>query len=228
MTPTILVVEDDKDLQGFLKDLLTSQGFVVHMTSKGSEAISMVDTSEPDLMVLDLTLPDMSGEGVCTEVRKNHASMPIVMLTAKSAVAERVQGLALGADDYITKPFVPEEFVARVKARLRDKGDGARKLVLGDLELDPQKVEVRRNGKIIHLTAHEFKLLEYLMSHVGVVLSREMILNRVWAYNFDVESRVVDVYMGYLRKKIDSGASTKLIHSVRGFGYTLKLPDKKK
>ncbi len=185
----------------------------------------MIEKSEPDLVILDLNLPDMQGEGVCQEIRKINPTLPIIILTAKSGVNEKVQGLNLGADDYITKPFIPEEFVARVRTRLRDKASGGTKLQVEDLELDQQKVEVKRGGKVIVLTAHEFKLLEYLMTHPGVVLSRDMILNRVWAYNFDVESRVVDVYMGYLRKKIDADYPQKLLHSVRGFGYVLKAGD---
>lgn len=222
MLPTILLVEDDTDFQTYVEDLLSKNGYKTYLANKGSEAIKLVEKIQPQLIILDLNLPDMSGEGVCMEVRKEDPNIPIIMLTAKNSISEKVQGLTLGADDYITKPFIPEEFLARVKARLRPASPASSVVKVADLELDTQKIEVKRGDKIINLTPHEFKLLEYLMSNVGVVVSREMILNRVWAYSFDVESRVVDVYMGYLRKKIDLGQKKKLIHSVRGFGYTIR------
>ncbi len=222
MNSNILIVEDDKDFQQYLKSILTKNGYSVQAVSKGINAINLINKLEPDLVVLDLNLPDMSGEGVCIEVRKDHPSLPIIMLTAKSAIHDKVQGLSMGADDYITKPFIPDEFLARIKARLRQKAEGPSKIVVDDLELDTKKVQVKRGDKIISLTPHEFKLLEYLMHNKGVVLTREMILNRIWSYSLDVESRIVDVYMGYLRKKIDSGFKKKLVHSIRGFGYTIK------
>lgn len=222
MEPTILVVEDDIDFQAYVEELLTKNGYKAYLANKGSDAIKLIEKVQPNLIILDLNLPDMSGEGVCMEIRKEDPNIPIIMLTAKSSISEKVQGLSLGADDYITKPFIPEEFLARVKARLRPQKPADSKMKVADLELDTQSIEVKRAGKVISLTPHEFKLLEYLMSNVNVVVSREMILNRVWAYSFEVESRVVDVYMGYLRKKIDAGQKKKLIHSVRGFGYTIK------
>lgn len=222
MTQKILVVEDDIDFAEYVKETLSKSGFLPHHVSKGTKALEYADKIQPDLVVLDLQLPDMTGEVICQELRKKYPTLPIIMLTAKNSTSEKVQGLNLGADDYITKPFVPDEFIARIKARLRPTQSGNEKLVIGDLELDPQKVEVKRNGKVINLTPQEFKLLEYLMHNPSVVLSREMILNRIWSYSLDVESRVVDVYMGYLRKKIDNGYKKKLIQSVRGFGYTIK------
>jgi len=222
MTPSILIVEDDKDFQKYIKDLLVKNGYSVQVVSKGIPAIDLVDKLEPDLVVLDLNLPDMHGESVCMEIRKEHPNLPIIMLTAKNTTSDKVQGLAIGADDYITKPFVPEEFLARVKARLRSNTVTDYKVKIDDLELDSKKVQVKRAGKVINLTPHEFKLLEYLIHNRGVVLTREMILNRIWSYSLNVESRVVDVYMGYLRKKIDNDSKKKLIHCVRGFGYTIK------
>jgi len=222
MTPSVLVVEDDKDFQRFLKDLLVKNGYSVQTTDKGITAISVIEKINPDLVILDLNLPDMHGESVCSEIRKEHQNLPIIMLTSKSSVSEKIQGLSAGADDYITKPLEPDEFLARVKARLRTQTNTSSKIKIDNLELDSKKVEVRRGGKIINLTPHEFKLLEYLIHNKGVVLTREMILNRIWAYSLNVESRVVDVYMGYLRKKIDSGSKKKLIHCIRGFGYTIR------
>ncbi len=222
MTQSIIIVDDDKDFQKYLKDLLSKEGFQVQIASKGTEALALAKRIPPSLIVLDLNLPDMTGEAVCVELRKDNTTLPIIMLTAKTSTTEKVEGLNLGADDYITKPFNPDEFLARIKARLRQKTGNATKIVIADLELDTKKIEVRRGGKVINLTPHEFKLLEYLMVNKGDVLNREQILNRIWSYSLDVESRVVDVYMGYLRKKIDSGFKQKLIHSVRGFGYTIK------
>ncbi len=222
MIPSILIVEDDKDFQKFLRELLIKNGYNVQTTEKGINAINMINKLEPDLLILDLNLPDMHGESVCTEVRKDHPNVPIVMLTSKTSTSEKVEGLSMGADDYITKPFIADEFIARVKARLRNKDNAGLKIKIGDLELDSKKIEVRRAGKLINLTPHEFKLLEYLMYNKGVVLTREMILNRIWSYSLNVESRVVDVYMGYLRKKIDSNSKKKFIYCIRGFGYTIK------
>ena len=222
MVHTILVVEDDKGLQKYLKELLLDNGYAVHTAADGIAALEYFKQSEPDLMVLDLGLPNMNGEAVCQEVRKKYKDMPIIILTAKDSINDIVQGLNLGADDYMTKPFVADEFLARIKARLRKQGDNETILKVNDLELDSKTLEVRRDGKQIQLTPKEFKLLQYLMSNKGRILTREMILSRIWLYSNDVETRVVDVYMGYLRKKIDSGYPKKLLHSVRGFGYVIK------
>lgn len=222
MTPSVLVVEDDKDFQKFLKSLLIKNGYSVQTTDKGIAAIDIVEKIQPNLIILDLNLPDMHGESVCSEIRKNHQNLPIIMLTSKSSISEKIQGLVAGADDYITKPFEPDEFLARVKTRLRNQTDTNSKLKIDNLELDSKKIEVKRRGRIINLTPHEFKLLEYLIHNKGIVLTREMILNKIWDYSLNVESRVVDVYMGYLRKKIDAGEKKKLIHCIRGFGYTIR------
>lgn len=222
MAASILICDDDRDFLLYVKDLLIKTGYTVRAASKGIDAINMVDKQAPDLVILDLNLPDMKGEGVCVEIRKEHPGIPIIMLTSKDSVSEKVQGLSMGADDYITKPFIADEFLARVKARLRQQASGDAILTVSDLVLDNKKIEVRRDGKLVNLTPHEFKLLEYLMQNKGVVLTRDMILNRVWSYSLEVESRVVDVYMGYLRKKIDTDHNKKLIHSIRGFGYTVK------
>ncbi|MBU2632660.1 response regulator transcription factor [Patescibacteria group bacterium] len=222
MNSSILIVEDDKEFQKYLKDLLIKNGFTVQTASRGISAIGLVEKLEPDLIILDLNLPDMHGEGVCQEIRKDHPNLPIIMLTAKTATSDKVQGFNMGADDYITKPFIVDEFLARVKVRLKQKNNVKSTLKIADLELDNKKVQVRRGHKLINLTPHEFKLLEYLIYNKGMVLTREMILNRIWAYSLNVESRVVDVYMGYLRKKIDNNHKKKLIHCIRGFGYTIR------
>lgn len=222
MTPYVLIIEDDKDFQAYLKDLLTENEYNVKVASKGIAGLNLIDALEPDLVVLDLKLPDMTGEGVCAEIRKKHPTLPIIMLTAKDGISDKIQGLTMGADDYITKPFVAEEFLARIAARLRNKTKGQTKIIVADLEVDGKKFQVKRGEKIINLTPQEYRLLEYLINNKDSVLTREMILNRIWIYSPDIESRVVDVYIGYLRKKIDTGFKKKLIHSIRGFGYTIR------
>lgn len=222
MTQSILVVEDDKGLQKYLKELILDNGFAVQVAGDGIIALDYLQKTQPDLVVLDLGLPNMSGETVCLEIRKKYKDLPVIILTARDSISDIVQGLNLGADDYITKPFVADEFLARVKARLRRQGNADTVLKVADLELNNKTLEVKRAGKPIQLTPQEFKLLQYLMNNKGRILTREMILNRIWLYSSDVETRVVDVYMGYLRKKIDNGHMKKLLHSIRGFGYVIK------
>lgn len=222
MTNTILVVEDDPGLQKYLKELLWENAYVVHVAPDGVQALNSLNKLKPDIMLLDLGLPNMTGESVCVEAKKKYPELPIIILTAKDTTSDIVEGLNLGADDYMTKPFVADELLARIKARLRGSEDNSGKLTVGDLELDNKSFEVTRAGKPIHLTPQEFKLLEYLMNNKGRILTREMILNRVWLYSPDIETRVVDVYMGYLRKKIDDDHKEKLLKSVRGFGYMIK------
>lgn len=221
MVNKILVVEDDTGLQKYLRELFLANQFSVQIAPDGIAALNTIDKIPPDLVVLDLGLPNMSGESVVREVKKKTPNLPII-LTAKDSISDIVEGLNLGADDYMTKPFVADELLARVKARLRRDGAVDAKLKVADLELDRESLEVKRAGKLIQLTPQEFKLLEYLIHNKGRVLTREMILNRVWLYSQDIETRVVDVYMGYLRKKIDSDYTKKLLHSVRGFGYMIK------
>ncbi|NTU46651.1 response regulator transcription factor [Candidatus Roizmanbacteria bacterium] len=222
MVQTILVIEDDKGLQKYLKELLLDNGYSVLTSMDGIAGLDMLARTAPDMLVLDLNLPNMSGESVCIEVKKLYPELPILILTAKDAVADKVRGLELGADDYMTKPFIADEFLARIKARLRSHGNVDTKLRVGDLELDTRTLEVKRNGLLISLTPQEFKLLQYLMHNQGRILTRDMILNRIWLSSPDIETRVVDVYMGYLRKKIDQGYDKKLLQSVRGFGYVIK------
>lgn len=164
----------------------------------------------------------MSGESVCSEIRKSYPDLRVIILTAKDQIGDIIQGLSLGADDYMTKPFVADELLARIKARLRYQGGPDSILKVGNLELDDKNLTVQRDSQPIQLTPQEFKLLQYLMSNKGRILTREMILNRVWLLNPDIETRVVDVYMGYLRKKVDNEHPKHLLHSVRGFGYMIK------
>jgi two-component system response regulator MprA len=220
MTYKILIVEDDKNIREFLEEAFKESGYSVKSTGDGAQAIKMVKEAKPDTLVLDLGIENIAGETVCAEIKKMHPELPIIILTAKNTSGDIVRGFDLGADDYMSKPFEIDELLARVRARLKQKGTSI--LEIGDLKLDSSKYEVKKNGKLIPLTSTEFKLLEYLMINQGVVLSRESILDHIWLYSPDIESRVVDVYIGYLRKKIDSGSDMPLIKSVRGFGYTIR------
>lgn len=222
MLKTILIAEDEKDIREYLKKSLIDNDYSVIEASDGIEAIDQANKKLPDMVILDLGLPKMSGESVCQEIKKNYPNTPVIILTAKSKSTEVVQGFTLGADDYVAKPFIIEELLARIKARFKALGEDQEILKASDLVLNNKTKEVKRGNKNVSLTPKEFELLYYLMSNVGKVLSRDMILNRVWLYSPDMESRAVDVYVGYLRKKIDSNNKKKLIQSVRGFGYTIK------
>ncbi|MBI4100003.1 response regulator transcription factor [Candidatus Microgenomates bacterium] len=219
---TVLVIEDDNGVRTYLRELLLDNGYNCQLASDGASGLVVAEKLPPDLVILDLGLPNMSGETVCQELRKSFPKLPIIILTAKDGTANVIAGFNLGADDYVTKPFVGSELLARIKARLKPGGADQKVLKVADLELDPKTLEVKRGKKQITLTRHEFELLKYLMTNPDQVLSREMILNRVWSYSPDVESRVVDIYIGYLRKKIDKGHNKPLLHSNRGFGYSLK------
>lgn len=220
MAPIVLIIEDNTDLQQYLEELLLDNGYIVKTAGDGASALKIVKKSLPNLVILDLVLPDVSGETVCQEIKKMSPDLQVIILTAKDTLQDIVHGLDIGADDYITKPFEGKELLARIKARLRDEGDTT--LSVADLSLNQATLEVKRDGKTVPLGPKEFKLLQYLLLNKGKVLTREMILNRVWSYSPDVETRVVDIYIGYLRKKIDGEFKKKLLHTVRGFGYTLK------
>ncbi|QQG44444.1 MAG: response regulator transcription factor [Candidatus Roizmanbacteria bacterium] len=221
MIRNILIVEDDVGIQKYLKELFLDHGYSVKATADGVKALESIKKSQPDLVLLDLNLPDVSGESICLEIRKNYPNIRVIILTAKDTSSDIIQGLNLGADDYVTKPFIADELLARINARLRHTANDSR-LKIADLELDDKTLEVKRGGRLIKLTPQEFKLLHYLMYNKGRILTRDMILNRIWPSSYDIETRVVDVYMGYLRKKIDSTSKKKLIYSARGFGYMLK------
>lgn len=224
MIYSIMVVEDDEGIQTYLKELLLDNGFNVITASDGITALKIIKKSVPDLVLLDLGLPDMSGESVCKQIHKELPDLRVIILTAKDTPNDIIQGLDLGADDYITKPFVADVLIARIQARLRRKLGDNSKLKVGDLELDTKTLEVHRGEKEIQLTPQELKLLQYMIQNKGRILTRDMILNRLWLSSVDIETRIVDVYIGYLRKKIDRGFENKLIHSVRGFGYMIKEP----
>jgi DNA-binding response OmpR family regulator len=188
----------------------------------GIEAIARVKKSQPDVVLLDLGLPKMRGEAVCKEIKKQFPDVQVIILTSQDTTPDIVRGLNIGADDYVTKPFEVDEVLARVQARLRAKNPSDNKLVVDDLVIDTTTMDVKRGKKEIVLTPQEYKLLEYLIRNQGKVLTRNMILNRLWLFSPDIDTRVVDVYIGYLRKKIDADAKKKLIHSIRGFGYSIR------
>lgn len=218
----ILLIEDNKDLQDYLRSFFLDHGYSVEVFSEGLKAINDIDKVIPDLVILDLGLPDISGENVFREIKKILPQVPIIILTAKGTKSDIIAGFNLGADDYLPKPFDAEELLARVKARLKQDKNADKTLKVADLILDPKKIEVKRAGKRINLTQKEFKLLEFLMRNKGQVLSRDVILDRVWSYTADIQTRAVDVYIGYVRKKINKGSKKKLISSIRGFGYIIK------
>lgn len=221
MAAKLLVVEDDLALQQVLSDFLKDEGFIADVASSGADAFRKIDKELPALVLLDLGLPDIQGETVLEKIRENYPELPVVILTAKSRPQEIAAGLNLGADDYLAKPFAAEELLARINARIRKNDKNRDFLEFEDLRLDLVKMVAQRGKLEIALTKKEFELLEFLMKNVGRVIAREVILNHVWGYSSDVESRVVDIYIGYLRKKIDEGFEKKLIKNKRGFGYIM-------
>ena len=220
----ILVVEDDRKVAGFIRKGLEEEGHAVEVAGDGAAAIERLTDGAPwDLVVLDVMLPKGDGFSVLKTLRQEGLRMPVLMLTARDAVGDKVTGLDLGADDYLAKPFAFEEFLARVRALLR-RGGGALTPVLrlADLSLDPSTREVRRGARRVELTAREHTLLEYFLRNAGRVLTRPMLTQHVWGLDFDPESNVVDVYVGYLRRRIEGPGERRLLHTVRGVGYVLK------
>lgn len=223
MNSIIQVIEDEVDMANFIKDVLVDEGFQVFVDYRGLSGLNSVEKVSPELVLLDLNLPDLDGRTICQKIKEHDPQIQVIMITAQGSPQDIAQGLNLGADDYIPKPIMPEVLLARIKARLRSKGKTAQKLQVGDLSLNLTTHQVMQADKMITLSAQEFKLLEYFMSNPDKVLSREMILSRIWNSNPDIETRVVDVYVGYLRKKIEHG-QTKFIKSIRGFGYMMQTP----
>ncbi|WP_341473761.1 response regulator transcription factor [Desulfofundulus thermobenzoicus] len=220
----ILVVEDETSLARFLQLELNHEGYAVETARNGYEALGRISEGRWDLVLLDLMLPGMDGLEVCRRIREQ-TDVPIIMLTARDATEDKVKGLDTGADDYITKPFAVEELLARIRAHLRRAGTFRRegnKLIIGDLVICRDTRQVTRAGRFISLTRREFDLLSYLAENAGLVLSRETILDRVWGFDYYGNTNVVDVYIRYLRAKIDEPFPTRLLHTVRGVGYTLR------
>jgi DNA-binding response OmpR family regulator len=220
----ILVVEDEQRLAALVRRVLVEERHAVDVAHDGDTGLDLADSDTYDLVILDVMLPGMDGFEVCRQMRADGVETPVLMLTARGAVEDRVAGLNVGADDYLVKPFALEELLARVNALLRRrKGslETSTELRAKDLTLDLVRHEVRRGNRIIELTAKEFALLEYLMRHPGQVLTRTQITDHVWRYDIDALSNVVDTYIHYVRDKVDKGHSTPLIKTVRGVGYKI-------
>jgi DNA-binding response OmpR family regulator len=221
----ILVVEDEARLAALLRRVLQEERHTVDVAHDGIAGFDLAASDTYDLVILDLMLPELDGIDMCRRLRDIGVSTPVLMLTARGAVADRVGGLTAGADDYLVKPFAMEEFLARVQALLRRRDralDTNPQLRVGDLVLDLVRHEVRRGDRIIELTAKEFALLEFLMRHPGQTLTRTQIIDHVWRYDLDALSNVVDTYIHYLRDKIDRGFGRRLIRTVRGVGYKIE------
>ncbi len=224
----ILIVEDEKKLARYLQLELMHEGYDIRVANDGRSAIEQHEAWGSDLILLDLMLPELSGIEVCRRIRQ-HDDVPIIMLTAKDDVSDKVMGLDMGADDYMTKPFAIEELLARIRVALKrhssEREGGARVLEEGPLRLDRDSRELSWNGQNIPLTKKEFDLLEYLMLNRGVAVSRSELLDKVWGYSYVGDTNVVDVYIRYLRCKLDDPFHVKLIHTVRGVGYLFRLEE---
>ena len=221
---TILLVEDNADVLAALERMLTAHGYAVHGARDGEEGLAMALDLRPDLVVLDIGLPKRTGLQVATELRQRAVRTSVLMLTARDSISDRVSGLDAGADDYLPKPFDYDELLARVKALLRRSTMRAEETLMrvDDLTLDPLTREVRRRGQPVALTQKEYALLEYLMRNAGRPVTRQMITEQVWKQPYDPSTNIVDVYVNYLRKKLDAEGGPTLLHTVRGVGYVLQ------
>jgi DNA-binding response OmpR family regulator len=219
----VLVVEDEPRVAHLVKRALEHDNHVVEIAGDGAEGLALGESHHFNAIVLDILLPEMNGLEVCRRLRQAKVHTPVLMLTARDAVEQRVQGLDAGADDYLTKPFAVAELQARVRALGRRRGEREDELLrAGDVTLDRARHEVRRGGQTVELSKREFMLLEYLMRNKGRVLTRQQILDNVWGYDFDPGTNIVDIYIHYLRKKIDNGKGPRLLRTVRGVGYSIE------
>ncbi|MBN2107705.1 MAG: response regulator transcription factor [Deltaproteobacteria bacterium] len=218
----ILVVEDEKKIAGFIKRGLKEEGYAVDVAADGGEGYELASVNDYDLIILDIMLPKCDGVTVCKKLRAEKLETPIIMLTAKTSVQDKVTGLDAGANDYLTKPFAFEELLARMRVLLRRAVQPATRLQVADLALDLLSHKVSRADRDIILSSREFALLEYLMRNTGTVVTRTMISEHVWDIDFDTSTNVIDVYINYLRNKIDADFDQKLIQTIRGRGYMLK------
>ena len=226
----LLVVDDEPNIRELLSTSLRYAGFEVTAAANGREALDAAEEFQPDLAVLDVMLPDMDGFTVTRRLRAAGRHFPVVFLTARDGTDDKITGLTVGGDDYVTKPFSLDEVVARIRAVLRRTAsldDDAAVLRVGDLELDDDAHEVRRGGDVVELSPTEFKLLRYLMMNPNRVLSKAQILDHVWEYDFNGDASIVESYISYLRRKIDVGGREKMIHTKRGVGYMLRAADKR-
>lgn len=225
----VLVVDDDVKITAFLRRSLILEGYEVTVANSGTEALRLVANSAPDLMVLDLMMPDVDGMEVCRRIRAAGETFPILMLTARDSISDRVKGLDQGADDYLVKPFALEELLARLRALVRRGAAGHAEaepalplLQYADLRLDTASREAFRGGRKIDLTAKEYELLHLFLSHPRQVLTRDTLMEKIWGYDYSGESNVLEVYVGYLRAKLEADGEPRLIQTVRGVGYVLK------
>jgi two-component system response regulator MprA len=223
--PTVLIVDDDQKLLKMLQRTLMYEGLQIITAADGQAALVQVKVCQPDLIILDWMMPKMDGLAVVQRLRSENNQIFILMLTARDALENRVEGLESGADDYLVKPFAPAELVARVHAMLRrvDSNPSGQPVAFADLFLDPVTHEARRDQNILDLTPTEFDLLHYLMRHPRQVLERAQILTSVWGYDFGGDENVLEVYVGYLRKKLEIAGAARLIHTIRGIGYVLRV-----
>ncbi len=223
----ILVVDDERAVRESLRRALELEGYEIELAEDGADALALLQAGngQPDAVILDVLMPGVDGLEVCRRLRRSGNRVPVLMLTARDAVENRVAGLDAGADDYVAKPFALEELVARVRALLRRTSAGSNEVLrFADIELDPGTREVRRSGEPIELTRTEFALLELFLMNPRQVLTRSIIFERVWGYDFGFASNSLDVYIGYLRRKTEAGRKPRLIQTVRGVGYALREP----
>ncbi|SDE31850.1 two-component system, OmpR family, response regulator MprA [Paenibacillus sp. cl6col] len=225
MRSTILVIDDDEKITSMLRRGLVFEGYEVRTASNGSEGLRDMMLHEPDMVILDVMMPEVDGWEVCRRMREGGSSVPVLMLTAKDEVQDRVKGLDNGADDYLVKPFALEELLARVRALLRRRSDsegGSHRLTFEDIVLDLHTREVQRDGKAIELTAKEFELLHLFMQNPKRVLPRDMIMEKIWGYDYSGESNVLEVYIAMLRQKTEEHGGKRIILTIRGTGYVLR------
>ena len=222
----VLVAEDDRSVRESLVRALRLEGYDVTAVTDGEQALAQVETDPPDLIVLDIMMPNLDGLTVCRRLRSRRVATPVLMLTARHDISDRVTGLDAGADDYVVKPFALDELSARMRALLRRTSvSGSSEVVeVGDLVLDPLGRTARRGDRELDLTKTEFDVLELLMVNAGIVMSRDTIYERIWGYDFETSSRSLDVYIGYLRTKTEAGGEPRLVHTVRGVGYLIRKP----
>ena len=222
----VLVAEDDRSVRESLVLALGVEGYDVEAVSDGAQALESVASREPDVIVLDIMMPVLDGLTVCRRLRAGKSHTPILMLTARHEISDRVSGLDAGADDYLAKPFSLDELLARLRALLRRTSfsDTEDLLRVAELTLDPQRRTARRGDRVLELTKTEFDLLELLMLNAGIVLGRDTIYDRIWGFDFETGSRSLDVYIGYLRRKTEAEGEPRLVHTVRGVGYVVREP----
>jgi len=219
----VLLVEDEKKVASFIKKGLEEHGYAVDLASDGKIGLAMALDQLHDLVILDINLPEIDGLSVLRQIRDKQMVTPVLLLTIRATIEDKVIGLDTGADDYLSKPFSFEELLARVRALLRRGSDSKTPLLkVADLSLDPATRQVFRGGNRIELTSKEFAILEYFMRNAGRVLTRSMIINHAWDYDYEAETNMVDVYINYLRKKMDAAYQPKLLHTIRGTGYVMR------